>query len=164
MEYYLKKNNFISYIIITIVFLFKYNLSYIVLPFKINSSKKASNITELVYNLVDDQLIVTLPMGDPKANIDFYSSMNLYLYYLEEDSCLPNYYPSYDISKSKSFIFKRNLTSCMVKLERCTLGEERLYLYQDINLQNTTEIFPFKFYLGYRRNNINKNNKQICGN
>ena len=102
-------------------------------------------------------------MGDPKANIDFYSSMNLYLYYLEEDSCLPNYYPSYDISKSKSFTFKRNLTSCMVKLERYTLGEERLYLYQDINLQNTTEIFPFKFYLGYRKNSINKNNKQIYG-
>ena len=157
------KNNIFFYLIIIFVFLFKCNLSYIVLPFKINSPQKTSNITEIVYNLIDNQLIVTLPIGESKTNIDFYSSMNLYLYYLEEGSCLPNSYPSYYTSKSKSFSFIKNINYCHVKLDSCELGEEKLYLYQDINLKKTTEIFPFKFYFGYNKNNINKNNKEVCG-
>ena len=89
--------------------------------------------------------------------------MNLYLYYLEEGSCLPNASPSYYTSNSKPFSFIKNLKSCHAKLDSCILGEEKLYLYQDINLKKTTEMFPFKFYFGTKDNNINNNNKEVCG-
>ena len=160
MKFQRKRNNFIFYLIV-IIFLFKFSLCYIVLPFKINLPPKTSNITEIVYNLIDNKLVVTLPIGEPKTNIDFYSSMNLYLYYLEEGSCLPNSSPTYHYSKSKTFSFIKNITHCNVKLDSCSLGQDKLYLFKDIDLKETTELFPFKFFYGTRYNN--KKNKEICG-
>lgn len=163
MKWFRKRNNnFPFYLIIITIFLFKFSLSYIVLPFKINTPLKTSNMTELVNNLVDNKLIITLPIGNPKTNIDFYASMNQYLYYLEEDSCLIDSSSAYVPLNSNSYNYKKNLTLCSVKLDICSLGQDILYLYEDLDLKQTTELSPFMFYLGKQKNNIN-NNKGICG-
>lgn len=83
---------------------------------------------------MQNNIVISLPFGDPKKDIDFYFSMNLYLYYLEEGSCLPESSPSHYFDDSNSFSFEKNLTFCSVKLDRCSLGKEKLYFYQDINL------------------------------
>lgn len=164
MKWFRTRNNinFFFYLIIMIIFLFKFSLSYIVLPFKFNTPPKTSNMTELVNYLVDNKLIITLLMGNPKTNIDFYASMNLYLHYLEEDTCLINSSSKYIPSNSNSYIHKKNLTFCSVKLDICSLGQDILYLYEDIDLKKTTEFSPFIFYIGKQKYNIN-NNKGICG-
>ena len=154
---------FTIFIYLIIISLIELDNTYIVLPFKFRKSPKISNLTELIYNLVTNNLIISLPFGDQKQNIDFYASMNLYLYYLEEGSCLPDSSPTYYFNNSKSFKFDKNLTFCSVKLDKCALGREKLYFYQDINLKSTIELSDFLFYYGYKDNNINKNNKQICG-
>ena len=157
-----KNNNFLFYLIIMTISLFKLSLSFIVLPFKINNPPKTSNMTEIVNNLVDNKLIITLPIGNPKTNIDFYASMNQYLYYLEEDSCLINSSSAYTPSNSNSYDLKKNLTFCSVKLDICSLSQDILYLYEDLDLKQTTELSPFIFYIGKQKSNIN-NNKGICG-
>ena len=154
--------NFLFNLIIMIIFLFKYSLSYIVFPFKINTPPKTSNMTELVNNLVDNKLIITLPIGNPKTNLDFYASLNLYLYYLEEDSCFINSNSTYTPSNSNSYNKKKDLTYCSVKLDICSLGQDILYLYEDLDLKKTTELSSFIFYIGKQKFNIN-NNKGICG-
>ena len=156
-------NSIFIYLIFIIISLIELNHSYIVLPFKFRSLPETSNLTELVYNLIQNNIIISLPFGDPKKDIDFYFSMNLYLYYLEEGSCLPESSSSYYFDDSNSFSFEKNLTFCGVKLDRCSLGKEKLYFYQDISLKSTIELPDFLFYYGNKNDNINNNNKQICG-
>ena len=155
--------NFLLNFIIIFIFLFKSSLNYLVLPFKINTPSEKSNITEIISNFVDNKLIITLPIGEPKKNIDFYASMNLYLYYLEEGSCLVDSSPTYSFYNSKSFSLKKNTSYCGVKLDSCSLCHEKLYLYEDLNLKQTTELSPFIFYYGKLSINLNKNSKDICG-
>ena len=103
---------------------------------------------------MQNNIVISLPFGDPKKDIDFYFSMNLYLYYLEEGSCLPESSPSHYFDDSNSFSFEKNLTFCSVKLDRCSLGKEKLYFYQDINLKSTIELPDFLFYYGNKNDNI----------
>ena len=163
MEYKTKNNFKFIYLLIIISVLIKNNFSYIVLPFKVNTPPETSNITEIVYNLIDNKLVITLPLGEPTKNIDFYSSMNEYLYYLEEGSCLINSSPSYYFNNSKSFSIIDSNIHCNIKLDSCSLGKEKLYLYKDINLEDKIVLSPFLFYFGNRNNNEYKNNKKICG-
>ena len=152
------------YNLLIIFILFNSSISYIVLPFKIYTPKNYENITKLFNELLDNKLIITLQMGNPKKNMDFYASMNEYLYYLEEGSC-NNDYPqssSYICTESKTFIETKNKAFCGVKLDECHLGNDSLYLYQDINLKNQKEI-NVPFYYGNRKDNTNDNRK-ICGN
>ena len=158
-----RNNNFYLYQIIIFLFLFKFYLSYIVLPFKYNNLPQPTNLTEIVYNLIENQLIITLPLGTPKTIIDFYPSMNLYLYYLEEGSCLTNSISSYNISNSDSFLVNYYLSSCHVRLDSCLLVQDKLYLYDDIDLKNTIEVPQFKFYYGKRNNHKKNNNNKLCG-
>ena len=154
----------IIYLIIIIFCLYKNAQTYIVLPFKYNYQKNDdNNITRIFNELLVNELIITLPMGKPKKYLDFYASMNQYIYYLEEGSCDNNYntYSSYNIKESESFKGK-NKTFCRVKLDECYFGEDVLYLYQDINLKSFKEI-PLIFYYGIKKENIIKNNKKLCG-
>ena len=163
MKLKMKNNTNFILIIFIIISLIELNHGYLVLPFKYRSPPKTSNLTELVYNLLENNIVVSLPFGEPKKNIDFYMSMNLYLYYLEEGSCLSDSSPTYYFDNSFSFSFYKNITFCSVKLDICALGKEKLYFYQDIDLKSTIEFSDFLFYYGHRKDNINKNNKQICG-
>ena len=151
------------FIYLVIISLIKLYQSYIVLPFKFRSPPKISDLSKLVNDLIENNLIISLPFGEPKKLIDFYASMNLYLYYLEEGSCLSDTNPIYYFDNSKSFSFNKNISFCNVKLDKCALGTEKIYFYQDINLISTVELPNFLFYYGYQINNINKKNKQICG-
>ena len=155
-------NNIIFYLLI-ITFLFKFSFSYIVLPFKIRSPPITNNITEIVYNLADNKLIITLPIGIPEKKIDFYATMNQYIYYLEEGSCLKDSSTSYYFSESKSFYLNKTLSRCFFKLDTCSLAQEKLYLYQDIHLKEKTEISQFQFSFGSKKDNIYKDNKKMCG-
>ena len=96
-------NNFHTLLLILFFFLFKFTLSYVVLPFKYNKLSQTSNLTEIVYNLIDHQIIITLPIGTPKTFIDLYPSMNLSIYYLEENSCLIKSSSNYNFFISESF-------------------------------------------------------------
>ena len=159
-----KKNNNLFFQIILFSFLFQINYCFIVLPFKIGKPPETNNMTEIAYNLVDNKLIITLPIGTPEKKIDLYASMNQYLYYLEEGKCLKNSSSSYDYKYSESFYINKTLTSCSVQLDSCSLAQEKLYLYQDINLKEKIEFFQFNFFIGNNRKNGNKiNNKEICG-
>ena len=152
-----------AYYLLIILLIFKSSKSYIVLPFKIYETKNYENITKLFNELLDNKLIITLPMGNPKKNMDFYASMNEYIYYLEEGSC-NNDYPqlsSYIYTQSETFNETKDKAFCGVKLDECHLGTDFLYLYQDINLKDQKEI-NVKFYYGNRKDNTN-NNKKICG-
>ena len=80
-KYILLFNSFYSFIILSNLFILIN--TYIVLPFKIHSPKNYENITKVFNELLDNKLIITLPMGNPRKNIDFYASMNDYIYYLE---------------------------------------------------------------------------------
>ena len=74
----LKKYKIFTYLII---FFSLYNptKSYIILPFKIHNPNDYSNITKLFNELLDNKLIITLPFGSQKTNMDFYASMNEYI-------------------------------------------------------------------------------------
>ena len=165
MEYERKINNKLYFYILIFALLLKPNFCYIVLPFKINSPKNSIELTEIVNFLVNNELIITLPIGDPKTNIDFYASMNEYPYYLEEGSCISNSLSStsYYYLNSNSYSLTKNVSDCIVKLDTCSLGKEKLFLYEDIYLNKIVELYPFVSYFGNKKSNINKNNKQICG-
>ena len=165
MEYKRKINNKLYVYILILALLLKLNFCYIVLPFKMNSPQNSIDLTEIVNFLVNNELIITLPIGDPKTNIDFYASMNEYPYYLEEGSCKSHSISStsYYFLNSNSYSLTKNLSDCIVKLDTCSLGQEKLFLYEDINLNKLVELYPFISYFGNRKSNINKNNKQICG-
>ena len=165
MEYERKINNKLLLYIFVFVSLLKFNFCYIVLPFKINSPPSANDLTEIVNFLVNNELIITLPIGEPKTNIEFYASMNQYPYYLEEGSCISHSSSSntYYFLNSNSYSLTRNLSDCIVKLDTCSLVQEKLYLYEDIHLNKLVELYPFISYFGNRKDNINRNNKQICG-
>ena len=158
-----KINNNIIFYLLIITFLFKFSFSYIVLPFKIRSPSITNNITEIVHNLADNKLIITLPIGTPEKKIDFYATMNQYIYYLEEGSCLKDSSTSYYFSESKSFYLNKTLSRCFFKLDTCSLAQEKLYLYQDIHLKEKTEISQFQFSFGSKKDNIYKDNKKMCG-
>ena len=152
------------YLMIIIIFcLYKITQSYIVLPFKYSFPKNEDNITKIFNKLLDNKLMITLPIGTPRKNLNFYASMNEYIYYLEEGICNNDYNIDslYNIIESKSFK-EKNKTFCGVKLDKCYLGEDILYLYQDINLKTVKEI-PLVFYYGIREENIIKNDKKLCG-
>ena len=165
MENERKINNKLYVYILIFVLLLKLNFCYIVLPFKINSPQNSIELTEIVNFLVNNELIITLPIGDPKTNIDFYASMNEYPYYLEEGSCISNSLSStsYYYLNSNSYSLTKNVSDCVVKLDTCSLGKEKLFLYEDIYLNKIVELYPFVSYFGNKKSNINKNNKQICG-
>ena len=165
MENERKINNKLYVYILKFVLLLKLNFCYIVLPFKINSPQNSIELTEIVNFLVNNELIITLPIGDPKTNIDFYASMNEYPYYLEEGSCISNSLSStsYYYLNSNSYSLTKNVSDCVVKLDTCSLGKEKLFLYEDIYLNKIVELYPFVSYFGNKKSNINKNNKQICG-
>ena len=159
-----KLSYFYSFYNLLIIFiLFQSSKTYVVLPFKIYTPKNYENITKLFNELLDNKLIVTLQMGNPKKNMDFYASMNEYLYYLEEGSCNNNYpqLSSYLYTESETFNETKNKAFCGVKLDKCFLGSDSLYLYEDINLKNQKEI-NVPFYYGNRDDNTN-NNRKICG-
>ena len=162
-----KKNNNLFFYLILFFFLFQFNNSYIVLPFKISEPPKTNNISEIIDNLVDNKLIITLPIGTPEKKIELYATMNHYLYYLEEGSCLKNTSSSYNNKDSESFFHYTKLTSCSVKLDSCSFAKEKLYLYQDINLKKKYDFSKFEFFIGNRKANSNINNNtektKICG-
>jgi hypothetical protein len=79
-----KKNNNLFFYLILFSFLFQFNNSYIVLPFRIGEPPKTNNMSEIIDKLVDNKLIITLPIGTPEKKIELYATMNQYLYYLEE--------------------------------------------------------------------------------
>ena len=150
------------YLIIIIPYLFEFISSYIVLPFKINSPQIDGNITKIFNEFLKNRLIITLPMGTPKKNVDFYASMNEYIYYLAEGSCNSNYITSsYNMNNSQTFKERKKIF-CGVNLDDCYFGEDIIHLYQDINLTSTKEC-SFPFYYGTRKENAYKNDKKICG-
>ena len=161
-KYILLFNSFYSFIIISNLFI-SIN-TYIVLPFKIHSPKNYDNITKVFNELLYNKLIITLQMGNPRKNIDFYASMNEYIYYLEEGSC--NKYSTslstYDYNKSKTFIETKSKFFCGVKLDECHLGSDYIYLYDNINLNIKREL-NLTFYYGNNKENIDKNGRTICG-
>lgn len=149
--------------LLTFFLIFKLAETYIVLPFKNYSPKYDNNITKLFNELLDNKLIITLPIGTPKKNIDFYATMNEYIYYLSENICKMNnndYTQSnyYNIKESETFKEKDKINN-FIKLNPCYLGEDIIYLYQDINLKSTIEV-PLEFYYDM---NKEKNNNKICG-
>jgi hypothetical protein len=160
-----KKNNNLFFYLILFSFLFQFNNSYIVLPFRIGEPPKTNNMSEIIDKLVDNKLIITLPIGTPEKKIELYATMNQYLYYLEEGSCLKNTSSTYNNKDSESFFHITKLTSCNVKLDTCSFAKEKLYLYQDINLKKKFEFSKFEFFIGNRKENSNggTENKKICG-
>ena len=123
-----------------LIFLISYKpaKTYIVLPFKIHHPKSYNNITKLFNELLDNKLIITLPFGSQQKNIEFYASMNEYIYYLEECSKynIENEYissSSYDFKESKTFNNKSKIFA-ISQLKTCFLGEDKIYLYEDINV------------------------------
>ena len=164
---WLKKEKYIlfyfSFNFIIIFNLFILSKPYIVLPFKIQFPKNYENITQTFNDLLDNKLIVTFQMGNPKKNIDFYASMNDYIYYLEEGSCNSEYTSSsYYYTESKTFAENKNNKFCGVKLDEYHLGSDSFYLYQDIGLKTDIEN-KMDFYYGIKNENKNKNDKRICG-
>ena len=161
-----EKIKWLNFLFLVNFFLFQKAEAYIVLPFRMNFPKNDNNITKLFNELFDNKLIITLPLGNPQKNVDFYATMNEYIYYLEEGSC-KNYIEhddtfssSYDFKESKTFK-EKDKSFTFIKLKQCYLGEDKIYLYQDINLKSTLEC-PILFYYGSNGANIN-NNKKICG-
>ena len=138
--------------------------TYIVLPFKIYSPKNSDNITKIFNELLDNKLIITLPLGNPQKTMDFYASMNEYIYYLEEGSCNRDYTLSslYNYNNSKTFNGSQKYNFCVVGINICHLGTDSIYLYDNINLKSTKEM-DLVFYYGYRHDNINKFNGELCG-
>ena len=161
---YFKQFNNIIYHFIIFFNLFINIDTYIVLPFKIYSPKISDNITKIFNELLDNKLIITLPLGNPQKTMDFYASMNEYIYYLEEGSCNKDYTLSslYNYNGSKTFVGPKKYDFCLVKLDRCYLGNDLIYLYDNINLKSMKEM-ELIFYYGQRNDNIYKNNKEICG-
>ena len=161
------KKNFFTYLIIIFFTLFKSSESYIVLPFKINYPKIFGNITKIFNELLDNKLMITLPFGTPQKNVDFYASMNEYIYFLEESSNNKDN----DFSKSNSYNFKesktfnnKTTTFSIIQLKQCYLGEDNIYVYEDINLKSVKEM-TLPFYYGSRDENsfLNDKNKKIIG-
>ena len=162
MNHQKRGNSFLIYLITTIIICcFKLSGTYIVLPFKMNSPKNNDNISKIFNELLDNKLIISLPFGTPKKTMNFYASMNEYIYYLEEGSCNNDIISSYNMKESKTFK-EKNKTFCGVNLDECYLGEDILYLYQDIKMKLYKEL-PLIFYYGYKKDNINKNDNKICG-
>ena len=161
------KNNFLIYLILIFSEFFKSSKTYIVLPFKINNPKSNSNITKFFNELLDNKLIITLPFGTPQKNVDFYASMNEYIYFLEETSNnVDNDYSksnSYHFKESKTFNNKTKTIS-LVQLKQSYLGEDNIYVYEDINLKSTKEM-TLPFYYGSREENsfLNDKNKKVIG-
>ena len=136
--------------------------TYIVLPFKIHHPNNYENITKLFNELLDNKLIITLSFGSQQKNIDFYASMNEYIYYLEECSKnnIDNYYitsSEYDFKESKTFNNKSKIFA-ISQLKTCFLGEDKIYLYEDINLSSLKEM-SLMFYYGSKEENFNMNDK-----
>ena len=156
-------NYFIIFYLILIIINFKCNFSYIVLPFKFQTFSNTENITEIVYNLINNKLIIPLTIGNPQKNIEFYSSMNEYIYYLEEDSCLNNISSSYIYENSKSFSKIRKVEDCPIFPYLCSICSDSIYIYEDIYLKNKIEISSFIFYLLNKNNDNNKKDKPLCG-
>ena len=159
MEY--KGNGIISLIIIIFSFLYKLNDCYIVLPFKYKTYQITNNLTQFIYDLIDNKVIIPISIGDPQTNIELYASMNEYIYYLEEGSCLPNSISSYSYSNSLTFSVNEEVEYCPINQGMCSLCKDKIYLYEDINLKQKTEIDDFFFYLESKKNS--NNNKKICG-
>ena len=76
---YFKQFNNIIYHFIIFFNLFINIDTYIVLPFKIYSPKISDNITKIFNELLDNKLIITLPLGNPQKTMDFYASMNIFI-------------------------------------------------------------------------------------
>jgi hypothetical protein len=123
---YFKQFNNIIYHFILFFNLFINIDTYIVLPFKIYSPKNSDNITKIFNELLDNKLIITLPLGNPQKTMDFYASMNEYIYYLEEGSCNRDYTLSslYNYNDSKTFVGPKKYDFCLVKLDKCYLGND----------------------------------------
>jgi len=104
-EIYILLFKYINYFIIISNLFISIN-SYIVLPFKIHSPKNYDNKTKIFNELLNNKLIITLQMGNPKKSIEFYASMNEYIYYLEEGSFNKEYTSSstYNYNESKTLM------------------------------------------------------------
>ena len=103
-----EKIKWLNFLILVNFFLFQKAEAYIVLPFRMNFPKNDNNITKLFNELFDNKLIITLPLGNPQKNVDFYATMNEYIYYLEEGSC--KNYIDHDDTFSSSYDFKESKT------------------------------------------------------
>ena len=149
-------------VICLILNLFYISNSYIVLPFKIYKPRDYSNVTKLFNELIDNKLIITLQMGTPPKNIEFYGTMNEYIYYLEEGSCNNIYSPksSYDIYGSSSFNISKKYSSCLIsRLGECYLAKDIIYLYNNIDLKSNIKL-NVEFYYGKGKE---YKSEKLCG-
>jgi hypothetical protein len=157
-------SQFYSLAIVTILFLIKLNNCYIVLPFKLQTLNGLNNLTTMIENTMENRLIITLSIGESKEQVDFYASMNEYIYFLEEGSCLSNTSRSYHFLTSRSFIFLKQLGFCSlnkVVYDKCSLGSEKLYLFDDIEMKELTEVSNFNFCYAEKYNIVGSN--KWCG-
>jgi len=111
--------NILLFLIINF-FLFKFSVSYLVLPFKTRETQiKGSdeNITLFLRSLIDNHIFVNIEIGEPKQTIEAFLRTNSYTFFLSEkpknDSKLNPPNPMiYDVcSKIDNFFDQDNSTT-----------------------------------------------------
>ena len=110
--------------------------SYLVMPFKIPNINSSSNLSELIANIYNNKIIVTLNLGNPPSKIDFYLNMNEYYYYIKEGSCNGNLNSFYNYSNSNT---SQIIHSASI-INNKTYGflYDSITFYEDIQLKKTT--------------------------
>ena len=133
--------------------------SYLVMPFKIPNINSSSNLSELIANIYNNKIIVTLNLGNPPSKIDFYLNMNEYYYYIKEGSCNGNLNSFYNYSNSNT---SQIIHSASI-INNKTYGflYDSITFYEDIQLKKTKEAKNLYFLLDEDSDKSKINN--LCG-
>ena len=165
---YHKNNNIIfSFYVLTVSFLMKKSINYIVLPFKkTNIPFNISN--ETIDNPIEDflskininKIYTQISFGAPSKSIDFYFSMNEYITSINLNSCLKYSKSSYTPLSSKKY---KNIQ----KEKNSILSNEKCSIYKDLDLTENITFNTFEFFLinnsSKQKNNILIEKNKYCG-
>ena len=165
--YFIIKNKIFSIYILTIIFLIKKSLNYIILPFKTtnisfpktNQSSSNNLIQDILSHLNRNKIYTQISLGSPKNTIDFYFSMNEYISSIDSNSCLKGSTSSYIPSKSNTYKRIQNIEN-----NNYILSNEKCSVYNDLDLTENVTFNTFQFYLRENKeNNLNEQNNKYCG-
>ena len=148
-----------------------YTYNYIILPFnsthiELNLNEKLNKINSAEYLLSEinkNQLYSTMSIGKPPKNLEFYLTMDSFIYGILSGYCPNGSFSFYNPYLSKNFKSETDYIISVGPLKNAAIATDNCTLYNDLNLTSIKNIDNFEFLIGnysyFESININK----YCG-
>ena len=154
-----------------LLLLINYAYNFIILPFnsthfELNLNEKLNKINPVEYLLSEiskNQLYSAISIGNPPKNLEFYLTMDSFIYSILSGYCPNNSFSSYNPYLSKNFKTETDYIISVGIINNAAIGTDNCTFYNDLNLSNNIYIDNFEFLLGNYSffESINKN--KYCG-